>query len=152
MRLRVEKIELPKEAFYTKNHEWLTIDENTATIGLTAYITDKVGEILYIDLPEEGDKISLNNLFAEIESARHVIDLIGSFSGTILEINHELLENPSLINDDPYGTGWILRAELDNEKDLADLLRQAEYKLHIKNNSFNQTPADSSKPTMTEQP
>lgn len=121
-------LHLPAEAFYTRNHEWLTIDENVITLGMTSHTTEKIGEILYVDLPEVGDKISLGSPFAEIESAKHVIDLVGCFIGTVLEINQRLLEDPSIINDDPYGDGWILIAELDNERDLAGLLRQDEYK------------------------
>jgi len=132
MSFDVEKLHIPAEPFYTKNHEWLTIDENVITFGITSYAADKLGEVLYVDLPEEGSKISAQNAFAELESARRVIDLVGSFNGTILEVNSRLLDDPSSINDDTYGEGWILVAEMENERDLAGLLRHGEYKAYLK--------------------
>lgn len=138
MSFDIERLHIPKEPFYTKNHEWLTIEENIITLGLTSYAVERIGEVLYVDLPEEGNKISVQNTIAEIESARHVIDLIGSFNGTILEVNSRLFEDPSIINDDNYGDGWILVAELDNERDLVGLLRQADYKNYLKELSKTQ--------------
>ncbi|MEK6628317.1 MAG: hypothetical protein AABY53_06800, partial [Bdellovibrionota bacterium] len=77
MSIDFDTLQIPKEPFFTKNHEWLTIEENLITLGITSYVTEKIGEVLYVDLPEEGQKISIQNAFAEIESARHVIDLVG---------------------------------------------------------------------------
>lgn len=123
-----ENLPLPADLFYTNNHQWLAVDENIVTFGVTEHALQKLGEIVFVDLPEEGTRISVNADFATLESVRHIMDLLSPFNGMITELNYRLLEDPSIINDDPYGEGWIFMAELDNEKDLAPLLRSSEYK------------------------
>lgn len=122
---------MPVEAFYTKNHERMTVDENVVTVGITSFATEYLGEILYADLPDEGARINYTSSFATLESARNIMDLVGSFTGTVLEVNTRLLDDPSIVNDDPYGEGWIFVAEIENERDLAGLLRHADYKILI---------------------
>lgn len=122
---------IPVEAFYTKNHEWMTVEENVVTVGITSFATEYLGEILYADLPDEGTRINYASSFATLESARNIMDLVGSFTGTILEVNTRLLDDPSIVNDDPYGEGWIFVAEIENERDLAGLLRHSDYKILI---------------------
>lgn len=131
MRNDIQHLNIPAEPFYTKNHEWLIVDENLVTLGITEYATNLLGEVLYVDLPEEGARISSLNSFATIESALNIYDLIGSFNGTVLEVNTSLLDDPSFINDDTYGDGWILVAEIESDRDLAGLLRHSEYKAYI---------------------
>lgn len=123
--------QVPADLFYTKNHQWLAVDENIVTFGVTEYGLKKIGEIVYVDLPEDGTRVTVDADFATLESVRHIMDLFSPFNGMITEINYRLLEDPSIINDDPYGEGWIFMAELDNEKDLASLLRGSEYKTHL---------------------
>lgn len=119
---------LPEEFYYTKNHEWLQVDENLVTIGLTPYILDKLGEVLYCDLPEEGQNATSGNILCTVESVLKIHDLVSEINGTVLEVNSSLLEDFNLINDDPMGDGWLLRVEMDNERDLAHLLRSREYR------------------------
>jgi glycine cleavage system H protein len=119
---------LPPELFYTKNHEWISVDENIVTFGVTEYALNVLGEILYLDLPEDGSRINTGAPFATIESARRIMDLVAPFNGLITEVNLRLLDDPSMANDDPYGDGWLFMAELDNENALSALMRSEEYK------------------------
>lgn len=124
-------LQVPVDLFYTKNHQWLAVDENVVTFGVTEYALKNLGEVVYVDLPEDGTRVAVDADFASLEGVRHIMDLFSPFNGMITEINYRLLEDPSIINDDPYGEGWIFMAELDNEKDLASLLRSSEYKSHL---------------------
>jgi len=123
-----KSLNVPTELFYTKNNEWLAVDENVVTFGITESAAQVLGEILYVDLPEEGSRINMGSQFASLESVKGIMDLIAPFSGTVLDVNLRLLEDPALICDDAYGEGWLFTAELDNEKDLASLMRHSEYK------------------------
>ncbi|MNK15791.1 Glycine cleavage system H protein [compost metagenome] len=123
---------LPEEFYYTKNHEWLHVDENLATIGLTEYALNYLGEVLYIELPEDGQNSTPGQTLCSVESVLRIHDMITAVHGTVLEVNQTLLEDPSLINDDPLGDGWLLRIEIDTEKDLANLLRSKDYRDYIK--------------------
>lgn len=125
---------LPEELYYSKNHEWLFVDENLVTLGLTPFALENLGEVLYLDLPEEGQNASPGQIIGSIESVRKIHDIVSSLTGTVLEINLSLLEEPNLLNDDPFGDGWLFKVELDNERDLANLLRAKEYKV------FTETP------------
>lgn len=127
----MSNLKVPEESYYTKNHEWLSVDENIVTVGITEYAAHNLGEIVYVDLPEEGDRISINSFFSSLESPKKIMDLVGAFGGTILEVNSRIYDNPGLINDDPYGEGWIFIAEMENEKDLAQLMRAPQYKTYI---------------------
>jgi len=119
---------LPEELYYSRSHEWFQIDEYLATMGLTPIALEKLGEVLYLDLPEDGQNTSPQQVIGSIESVRQIHDVISSLTGTVLEINQALLDDPSLINDDPFGEGWLFKIEIDNERDLAQLLRSPEYK------------------------
>ena len=125
---------IPPELFYTKNHEWMLVDENVVTFGVTEYALHKLGELLYLDLPEDGSRITSGSAFASLESTRQIMDIIAPFNGLILEINLRLIEDPSIANDDPYGDGWLFMAELDNENALSSLMRSDEYKQLVQRN------------------
>jgi len=119
---------LSEELYYTKNHEWLHVDENLVTIGLTEYAIQSLGEVLYLDLPEDSQKMSPGQNIGSLESIKGIHDLFASVNGTVLEVNTSLIEDPTLINDDTLGEGWLIRLEMDSEKDLAGLLRSKEYR------------------------
>lgn len=131
MNYQSKSLQIPVELFYTKNHEWLAVDENVVTFGITERAAQVLGEILYVDLPDEGSRINIGSQVASLEGVRDIMDLIAPFSGTVLEINPRLLDDPSLISDDAYGEGWLFTAELDHEKDLAQLVRHSEYKQQL---------------------
>jgi len=120
-----------EEFYYSENGEWVQVDENLAAIGLTDLCLHKLGEVLFLDLPEEGRFIRQGEPFFSIESATQIHDFICPVSGTIVEVNNFLLDNPDRMNDDPFNDGWIIRVEMDNEKDLATLMRSPEYKKQV---------------------
>lgn len=109
----------------------MLVDENVVTFGVTEYALHTLGELLYVDLPEDGSRITSGAAFASLESTRQIMDIIAPFNGLILEINLRLIEDPSIANDDPYGDGWLFMAELDNENALSSLMRSDEYKQFV---------------------
>jgi glycine cleavage system H protein len=124
--------QLPQELMYTKDHEWAHVDENVISVGITEYAQDSLGEVVYVELPEEGQKVTQNEPFGVVESVKAVSDLYAPVSGTVVEVNEVLTENPGNVNDDPYGDGWLIRIEMDSEKELASLMPPAEYEKLIK--------------------
>jgi glycine cleavage system H protein len=119
---------VPEEFYYTKDHEWAQIDENIVTVGITEFAQDQLGEVVFVELPEEGQKVTQNQPFGVVESVKAVSDLYAPVSGTVIEVNSSLVDNPSSLNDDPNNTGWLVRIEMDSEKELAQLMRAPEYK------------------------
>jgi glycine cleavage system H protein len=119
---------VPEENYYTKDHEWAQVDENIVTVGVTDYAQDSLGEIVYVELPEEGQKVTQNEPFGVVESVKAVSDLVSPVSGTVIEVNNSLVDNPGQINDDPLNDGWILKIEMDTEKELANLMRAPDYR------------------------
>src|ERR1035438_4276297 len=100
---------VPEELFYTKNHEWLNVDETLVTLGLTDFRVDQLGEILFLDLPDEGDTVNLGQIFSSIESVKAIHDFVSPVSGTVIEVNHAVYDEPGALNDDPFNEGWIVR-------------------------------------------
>lgn len=119
---------VPEDLYYTKDHEWAQVDENIVTVGITEFAQDSLGEIVYVELPEEGSKVTQNDSFGVIESVKAASDLYSPVSGTVIEVNAALMDNPSVLNDDPMNEGWLIRIEMDTEKELANLLRAPDYK------------------------
>ena len=119
---------VPEENYYTKDHEWAQVDENVVTVGITEYAQDKLGEIVYVELPEEGNKVTQGEDFGVVESVKAASDLLSPVSGTVIEVNSGLVDDPGLLNDDPMNEGWLIRVEMDTEKELASLIRAAEYR------------------------
>lgn len=119
---------VPEENYYTKDHEWAQVDENMVTVGITEYAQSTLGEVVYVELPETGQKVTQNEPFGVVESVKAVSDLIAPVSGTIIEVNDSVMDNPGLINDDSLNNGWLVRIEMDTEKELANLMRAPEYR------------------------
>ncbi len=119
---------VPEDLYYTKDHEWAQVDENIVTVGITEFAQEALGEIVYLEMREEGSKVTQGESFGVIESVKAASDLYAPVSGTIIEVNTALLDDPSVLNDDPMNEGWLLRIEMDTEKELANLLRAADYK------------------------
>ena len=124
---------IPEELYYTKDHEWLKkIDDDKFTVGVTDYAQDQLGDIVFVELPEEGDEYEQEETFTVIESVKAVADTYAPVSGTIDEANEDLEESPELINQDPYGDGWIAVFQLSNESELDELMSAEEYENHLK--------------------
>jgi len=120
--------QLPEEFYYTKDHEWAQVDENIVSIGITEFAQEQLGEVVYVELPEEGAKVNQGESFGVIESVKAASDLYAPVSGTVIEVNTGLIEDPSSLNDDPMNDGWLIRIEMDSEKELANLIRVVDYR------------------------
>lgn len=119
---------VPEDYYYTKDHEWAQVDENIVTVGITEFAQDALGEVVYVELPEEGQKVTQNEPFGVVESVKAVSDLYAPVSGTVIEVNGSLGDDPSVLNDNPMNDGWLVRIEMDSEKELANLMRAPDYK------------------------
>lgn len=116
------------ELLYTKEHEWIRIDENIGTIGITDYAQKSLGDIVYVELHNVGEEIDAGDEFGTIESVKSVSPLFMPVSGKIIEVNVDLEESPELINDACYGDGWLIRVELVDTKEEDSLLSADEYR------------------------
>lgn len=120
-------MEIPAGLKYSKEHEWVATEETVATVGITDYAQDQLGEIVYVELPAVGDKISKDDAFGVVESVKAVSDIYAPVSGTVVEVNQELPESPEMINEDPYGDGWLVKVKVSDPAELDDLLDNDEY-------------------------
>lgn len=120
-------MEFPDHLKYTKEHEWTRVEDGSVVVGVTDYAQESLGEVVYVELPEEGSAVVMGEAFGVIESTKAVSDLYSPVSGTVTEVNDTLLDNPELINEDPYDEGWILRIELSDPSELNQLLDAASY-------------------------
>ena len=124
-------MEFPEGLKYSKEHEWVLVEGNTATIGITEFAQEELGDIVYVELPEVGEKVVKDDPFGAVESVKAVSDVYAPVGGTVLEVNDVLPDNPETINDDPYGDGWMIRVEMTDEEDLKDLMTAEEYAEYV---------------------
>ena len=117
----------PDDLLYHPEHDWAKIDGETATLGITWYAQDQLGEVVYFDPPEVGTSISKDEPYAEVESVKAVSDVIAPLSGEIVEVNTALGDKPETINDDPYGEGWLVKVKLSDPGETDQLLDAAAY-------------------------
>jgi len=120
-------MEIPKGLKYSKEHEWVATEDTVATVGITDHAQEQLGEIVYIELPSVGDKISKDDPFGVVESVKAVSDIYAPISGTVTEINQELVESPEMVNEDPYGDGWLIKIRVTDAAELDDLMDSEEY-------------------------
>ncbi len=123
---------IPKNLLYTKTHEWVLIEDNIATVGITHYAQDELGDIVYIELPSEGTEVESGNPIGVIESVKAVADLYSPFTGKIIEVNSKLNDEPELVNKDPYGEGWIVKIEIDDLEEKSKLMSPKDYEEYLK--------------------
>jgi glycine cleavage system H protein len=124
-------MEFPEGLKYSKEHEWVLVEDKVAIIGITEFAEHELGDVVYVELPEVGEKVVKDDPFAAVESVKAVSDVFAPVSGTVLEINDTLPENPETINDDPYGDGWMIKVEMTDKDDLKDLMSAEEYAEYI---------------------
>jgi glycine cleavage system H protein len=117
----------PDDLYYNRDHLWVRMQGNRGTVGVTDHAQREMGEILFVDLPEEGSQVDKNDGFGSLESSKTVAELRSPLSGEIVSINKDLEEEPSLVNDDPYGNGWLMVVEVDDPGELEDMLNAADY-------------------------
>ena len=120
-------MQFPAELRYTKDHEWIKLEGNTATIGITDFAQGELGDIVYIDINTVGKMLSAEAVFGTVEAVKTVSDLFLPVSGTILEVNPALTAQPELVNTDPYGAGWMVKVTVVNVADVAALLTSEAY-------------------------
>lgn len=121
----------PAELKYTRDHEWVRVEGEIAYIGITDYAQGELGEIVYVDIPTEGETIAKEEVFGSVEAVKTVSDLLMPVSGEVLEVNAELEDKPELVNEDAYGKGWLIKSSINDEAELDDLLSAADYQALI---------------------
>ena len=126
----------PKGLHYTKEHEWVQIDsDHIATIGITEFAQESLGDITFVQLPKEGEEIKKDDPFGVVESVKAVSDLYSPVTGRVVEVNLPLLNAPELINEDPYSDGWMIKVEIKGEPDTEGLMSSEEYLEYVEENS-----------------
>lgn len=118
---------IPEKLLYTKEHEWVKKEDGQVTIGITDFAQSQLGDIIFLELPEVGQKIVSGEPFGEIEAVKTVSELYAPINGTVIEINEDLENNPDNINQNCYGSGWIIKVELDEALDKDNLLNHKDY-------------------------
>lgn len=123
--------EYPNDLKYLDTHEYVRLDGEIATIGITEFAIDQLGDIVFLELPEVGDAISKGDSFGSIESVKAVEDLKAPINGTVVERNDSLIDNPESIGEDPYGEGWFLKVRVDDSGDIDDAMSADEYAAQV---------------------
>ncbi len=122
---------VPAELKYTKDHEWIKVDGDVATIGITDFAQGELGDIVYVEVETEGETLDQEEVFGTVEAVKTVSDLFMPVAGEVIEFNQDLEANPEVVNSDPYGAGWMIKVKLTNASQLADLLSAEDYKALI---------------------
>ncbi|MFZ9045300.1 MAG: glycine cleavage system protein GcvH [Cyclobacteriaceae bacterium] len=117
---------IPQELKYTKDHEWVKIDGDVATIGITDFAQNELGDIVYVEIETEGEELSSGEVFGTVEAVKTVSDLFMPVAGEVIEINEALESNPEIVNSDPYGEGWMIKVKVSDEG--TDLMSPDDYK------------------------
>ncbi|WP_135852931.1 glycine cleavage system protein GcvH [Halorussus salinus] len=123
--------EVPDDRKYLESHEWVDDAADTARIGISDFAQDELGDVVFVELPDEGDDLAQNDEFGVVESIKAVSDLYSPVNGTVTAVNDALADQPELVNEDPFGEGWMLEVELADDSGLDDLLSADEYREQI---------------------
>jgi glycine cleavage system H protein len=121
----------PSDRKYSNDHEWVSIEGDIATIGISDFAQDQLGEVVFVDLPAEGDDLAAGDAFGEIESVKSVSELIAPVTGSVVEVNTGLTDSPETVNQDPHGGGWMVKVKISDESELDELLSAEEYDAFI---------------------
>jgi len=124
-------MEFPDDLKYSREHEWVLVEGNVATVGITAFAEEQLGDVVFVELPAVGDKVTKDEAMGVVESVKAVSDVYAPISGTVLEVNDDLPENTELVNEDPYGDGWMVKIELSDVTDLEELMNAADYEAFV---------------------
>lgn len=122
---------IPKDLKYTEDHEWVKVEGDVATCGITDYAQGELGDVVFLELPEEGDDLKQGDVFGSVEAVKTVADLYAPVSGAVTEVNGELEDEPELVNKDSYGKGWLLKITLADPGELDGLMDAEAYEQHI---------------------
>lgn len=121
----------PEDLHYTDSHEYIRLEDNVATIGITAFAIDQLGDVVFIELPDPGTSITKGETFGTVESVKAVEDIYAPLSGEVLEINSGLVDNPEQIGEDPYGISWLLKVRVQDTSDVTDFMSAEEYRSKV---------------------
>lgn len=122
----------PEDLNYTKDHEWVRVKGDQATIGITDHAQKQLGDVVYVELPKVGDKFEVTEPFGSVESVKAVSEIYMPLTGSVVEVNQNLNDSPEKVNEDPYGDGWMIVLKMDNPAQVDGLLNSAEYEDYIK--------------------
>jgi glycine cleavage system H protein len=122
---------VPENLHYTEEHEWISVSDNIVTVGITDYAQGELGDVVYVELPEEGEEFAQMDTFGTIEAVKAVSDLFAPVSGKVVKINSALADSPEIINKAPYDDGWMIQIELEDKSELDQLLNAEQYKEKI---------------------
>ena len=125
----------PEDLKYSKDHTWIRVEDDEGTIGITDYAQESLGDIVYVDVPEEEDEIEAGEEIAEVESTKATSSVISPVSGTVIEVNEDIEDSPDTINEDPYGDGWIVRVKLSDPSELKNLMTAEAYQKFVEEES-----------------
>ena len=122
---------VPEGLFYSKDHEWLRVEGEKGTVGITDHAQHSLGDVVYVELPKAGETFAAHDTFGSVESVKAVSELFLPVAGEVTEVNESLTDEPEKVNNDPYGEGWMLRVKLSNRGEVDSLLNAAEYEDYI---------------------
>lgn len=120
--------DIPTDRLYQESHEWIRTTDESARLGISEFAQDELGDVVFVELPDEGDELTAGEDLSVVESIKAVSDIYAPVSGTVTATNDDLLDRPELVNEDPYGDGWMVEVELADEGELAGLLSPEEYR------------------------
>jgi len=121
----------PDTFVYSKDHEWLSVEGDTGTVGITDHAQAELGDVVFVELPEPGTTVAQGDSFGTIESVKAVSDLYAPVSGEVVQVNDVLLDQPEVVNEDPHGAGWMVRIKMSDPSEASALMNAAEYRQHI---------------------
>ena len=122
---------LPEDRKYSKEHEWIQVDGDSGVIGITDFAQNQLGDVVYVELPEVGAKVTAMEVFGNIESVKAVSELFSPVSGEVVAINDKVVDAPEMVNSDPYGDAWLIKVKLDDAAQVDGLLSPADYQSYI---------------------
>ena len=125
----------PKENLYSTDHEWISVQDNIATIGITDYAQHELGDVVFVDLPEVGDTFEANEPFGSVESVKAVSEIFCPVSGEVIEINSTLVANPELVNESPHEKAWMIKVRVANSEELSELMSAEAYEEYLQGQS-----------------
>ena len=126
-------MDFPEELKYSKEHVWVRVEGGSAVIGITDYAQEELGAITGVELPDEGDEVEQDDSIGSVEARKTVADIYAPFSGVVLSVNQEVLDNPTLLNDDPYDGGWLVEVALNDRDELKGLMTADDYADYVEN-------------------
>ncbi len=122
---------VPADLKYTKEHEWARRDGDVVTVGITEYAQGELGDVVFVELPQVGDSVEMDDTFGTIEAVKAVADLFSPLSGEVVEINESLSDDPEKVNKDPYGDGWMVKIKMSDASQWDEMMSAEDYKEHI---------------------